>query len=230
MRLEVKKFKLHKLVKGIVIASLIILATVIFIAIASELDEEVAAFTSINEAIIFIEILVMGTYVIYGSIILAKLTVSEYEKRTMQLMFMYPINRKKLLLSKVCTVYLFTTIGVIVSSIFVIAGVSIMDQFIDIVPGEMNMQAIKGGFPIIGAVILMSGFFAIIPLFFGMRKKSTGSMIGTAIVVVCLACSNFGVILDLKTYLYRILGMGIISVIGILLTMNKTLNQLDEIG
>lgn len=228
MKLEYKKFKLQNLTKGVVIANLILLAAIVLMGIGSVVDME-AMFVSVEEGVLFVELLVVGTFIVYGSVVLAKLTVSEYKNKTIQLMFMYPINRKKLLISKLIIVYLFTTITVLISNIFILTGVSIIDHYIDFIPGIIDLKSIRGALPTIVAAIMMSGFLAIVPLYFGMRKKSTVHTIIASLIVVCLTSSNMGPVLDITDYLYRILILGIVAIISIILTVIYTLNNIDHI-
>lgn len=228
IRLEFKKFKLAGLSNGMIIANTILLALMIFMGGVSKYEGEVM-FQNVTDLVILSQILIMGTYVVYGSVVLAKLTISEYTNKTMQLMFMYPINRKKLLVSKVCIVYLFTTINVLISSVFVLTGLSITDHIIDIIPGVVNFVSVMEAVSVIGASIVMSGFFSILPLYTGMRKKSTASMIGSSFIVVCLACSNIGPAMNLKFYVGKILILGVVAIIGVALTMVNALNNLDSL-
>ena len=153
--------------------------------------------------------------------------VGEYEKKTIQLMFMYPINRKKLLMSKVIIVYLFTILNVLIGNLFLLMGMSVIDHFIDIIPGQMNLEYIRQQLPLLGVSIIMSGFLSIVPLYFGMKKKSTVHTVVASVVVVALTTTNSGNSIEGDRFLIRVAVLGIIALISILLTMNKTLNNIE---
>ena len=153
--------------------------------------------------------------------------VGEYEKKTIQLMFMYPINRKKLLMSKVIIVYLFTILNVLIGNLFLLMGMSVIDHFIDIIPGQMNLEYIRQQLPLLGVSIIMSGFLSIVPLYFGMKKKSTVHTVVASVVVVALTTTNSGNSIEGDRFLIRVAVFGIIALISILLTMNKTLNNIE---
>ena len=153
--------------------------------------------------------------------------VGEYEKKTIQLMFMYPINRKKLLMSKVIIVYLFTILNVLIGNLFLLMGMSVIDHFIDIIPGQMNLEYIRQQLPLLGVSIIMSGFLSIVPLYFGMKKKSTVHTVVASVVVVALTTTNSGNSIGEDRVLIRVAVLGVIALISILLTMNKTLSNID---
>ena len=226
--LEIRKFKLQKMNNGVILADLILLIMIILLGVITKADND-PLFLDINQGVIFVVLMVMATFIIYGSVLLAKLTISEYKNKTIQLMFMYPISRKKLLISKLIIVYLFTSINVLVGTTFVLVGISIADHFIDFIPGILTLKAVKGIFPMIGVGVITSGFLAIVPLFFGMRKKSTSHTIIAAVIIVCIMASNTGDVMELNQYFIRIAVLGTIAVVSIILTMIYTLNNIDSV-
>jgi len=221
-----KKFKFSMVTKGVIIANLILLASVLLIGITGKVELE-ESFASDKEMGLFIALMTMGTFIIYGSVILAKFTVSEYKNKTMQLMFMYPINRKKLLMAKLVIVYVFTGLNVLISNIFVMAGASIAEHFIHFVPGGVGIEMVRYVLPTVGLCIVVSGFLAIVPLFFGMRKKSVSHTIVASVIVTSLSISNVGEGLDVADYFYRILILGGIAALSIILTLIYTFNNID---
>lgn len=170
----------------------------------------------------------MLTYLIYGSTVLAKIIISEYRDKTIQLMFMYPIDRKKLILSKTMIVFLFTIINVAIGNVFLIISMGMLDLFYDFVPGTFNLVSLMPAMPLICANVFASGFLAIVPLYFGMRKKSTVHTIVAAIIVAILTCSGVGE-MSVSAYLLRILIVGGIAVVSFILTIGHTLNNTDNI-
>lgn len=226
IKLEMKKFKFHMISKGVIVANLILLVMVMLICIASKVDNEVS-FVDEKELGVFITIITIATFIVYGSVVLAKFTISEYEKKTIQLMFMYPINRKKLLMAKLIIVYVFTGLNVLVSNVFVITATSIVDHFIHFIPGGIGMGMIQYIMPTLGVSVGVSGFLAIVPLFFGMRKKSVAHTIVASVIVVCLSVSSVGEQVEITGYFYRILVLGIIAALSVILTLIYTFNNLD---
>ena len=141
---------------------------------------------------------------------------------------MYPINRKKLLLSKLCIVFIFTVVNVFLSNVFLITSMSIAEHFIDMIPGEFDMQAIEETLPMLITSVTTSGLLAIVPLYFGMRKKFTVHTIVAAVVVTMLTCSNSGAEVTISRYFIRFLVVGVIAFLSVLVSIVYTLNNLDS--
>ena len=121
-------------------------------------------------------------------------------------------------------------ISVFVSNLIMFPFMYIMEYIFDCVPGNLNGQILGEALPMLVVCILMSGFLAIVPLYFGMRKKkSTARMIITSIVVVNLACSSFGSLMSMGEYMIRVLILGVIAMCSILMTMKYTLDNVDNI-
>ena len=228
IRLEFKKFNLINNVKGVILADCILLGILIMLSILTRIDGEIL-FESATEQIIFIDLLVRDIFIIFSSVILAKLTVGEYKNRTMQLMFMYPINRKKILIAKLLIVYMFAVLAILSGDIFLIGGIKLIDNFIDVVPNTLTLQAIIEQVPMLCVSMIMSGFLAIMPLYFGMKKKSTSHTIIASVVIVALMSSSFGGSITDSYYLVRCIALGGIAIISIVITMGNALNNIDSI-
>lgn len=135
IKLEIKKFNLKKNIKGVAITNLVILGLVSFILIVSKYEGDVL-FTGFYEGIGFVDTMVKATFIIYSSVILAGLTVEEYKNKTINLMFMYPISRKKIFTAKLIIVSVFAFVNIVISDAFLISILGIIDGFIDIIPGS----------------------------------------------------------------------------------------------
>lgn len=227
IKLECRKFKFHFISKGTIIAMLSILAFVLMTAFIGKTENDPMC-NSIEEWLVSINLFSMMTFIIYGGTVLSKIIISEYRTKTIQLMFMYPIDRKKLLLAKTIIVYLFTTINMIIANIFVVIGAAVADRIVDFVPGEFNFASIIPILPLFLISILSSGFLAIVPLYFGMRKKSTSHTIVAAIIVTLLTCSGGN--LDMAGFLTKIMIAGGVALISFLLTIGYTLNNIDHVA
>ena len=227
MQLELKKFKFQFISKGTIIANLCILAFLLFVTSVGKAEGDPMWLTA-EEGIVMINIFVMCTFIIYGGCVLSKFVISEYRQKTIQLMFMYPINRKKLLLSKLCIVFIFTVLNVFLGNVFLITSMSIAEHFIDMIPGEFDMQTIVKTLPMLIASIMTSGLLAIVPLYFGMRKKSTVHTVVAAVIITMLTCSNSGVEVMISRYFIRFLIIGGIAFLSVLVSVIYTLNNLDS--
>ncbi|MCL2745650.1 MAG: ABC transporter permease, partial [Coriobacteriia bacterium] len=94
MKIELKKFNLIAHLIQLAIASVTLLALINLIAIG-----EAYPITTIE-----LSLLCLLTFVIWQGVLIAKFIVSEFRDKTIQLLFTYPVDRKKLILSKLVIV------------------------------------------------------------------------------------------------------------------------------
>ncbi|MDT9723591.1 ABC transporter permease [Xylanibacillus composti] len=123
---------------------------------------------------------------IYASAMLSRLVVDEYRNRTIAVLFMYPINRKKLLLSKLLIVCGLTFMFIIVSTVLVSAGFHFVNERGVLAPGPLTADIIaKQSLQLVVNAVSSAGL-ALIPLLFGFRKKSVPTTIISSILIVTL--------------------------------------------
>ncbi|QWU47108.1 ABC transporter permease [Bacillus sp. NP247] len=189
MKLELKKFKLGWYVKRAVIANIVILALLIFVSIVAQIEGD----PKIRDPQIILSMasaLVRATFIIFGGVLIAKLIIDEYKSKTILLMFSYPINRKKMMASKLAITATLTFITVIVSNILVVGIFFGIDSYFSILPNSFTVdQLIQEGINLIPLAIATAGI-SLIPLYFGMRKRSVPATIVSSIIVVLIAINN----------------------------------------
>lgn len=139
MKLELKKFKLGWYVKGAVIANIAILALMISTSIVApvEADPEIRDPQII---LLMASALVRATFVVFGGVLIAKLIIDEYKNKTILLMFSYPINRKKMMVSKLAITAIVTFITVILSNILVVGVFFGIDSYFSILPNSFTVD------------------------------------------------------------------------------------------
>lgn len=189
MKLELKKFKLGWYVKGAVIANIAILALMISTSIVApvEADPEIRDPQII---LLMASALVRATFVVFGGVLIAKLIIDEYKNKTILLMFSYPINRKKMMVSKLAITAIVTFITVILSNILVVGVFFGIDSYFSILPNSFTVdQLTQEGINLVPLAIATAGM-SLIPLYFGMRKRSVPTTIVASLIVVSIALNN----------------------------------------
>lgn len=189
IRLEIRKNKMMGYIKGILIANLAIigLMTLIYFADAEEMD---FLFTTYDAFFSMIETFVRVTFVIFSSAVMSRLIIDEYKGKTIQLMFMYPISRKRMLTSKLILVVLFAVVTTFLSILFMDGLVILLDRLYNIVEEPLT-SAILIQYVVKGLVTAVSaGGISLIPLYFGMKKHSTPATIISAVIIVGLLSGN----------------------------------------
>lgn len=189
MKLELKKFKLGWYVKRAIIANIVILALMIFVSIIAQVEGD-AEIRNPEAILLMASTIVRATFIIFGSVLIARLIIGEYKNKTILLMFSYPINRKKMMASKLAITAIVTFITVIVSNILVVGIFFGIDSYFSILPNSFTVdQLVQEGIKLVPLAIATAGM-SLIPLYFGMRKRSVPTTIVSSLIVVSIAMNS----------------------------------------
>lgn len=220
IRLEMKKIKLSRMLITVIIINSAILCFLMLINLDSK-DK----FNNFAEMLTIIELLVGATFVIYSSVLLARFIINEFRQKTITILFMYPIDRKKLLFSKLIIVYALTFCFVAISVILLSIGFCLVNDKLQFVPNLLDALTmnfvVNQTFHLIIYAASCAGM-ALIPLFFGMMKKSVSTTIVSSILIVFLLMSGGNPVLGSE-----IVVLGSLGIAGLLiayLTIRKVIN------
>ena len=190
IRLEWKKNKIGTYIRNAAIMT--VLLSLMLTAMAGELEtaETVEAYGTdmINASV---DLFMNMAYIIFTGVMLASFIVGAYEKRTMHLMFSYPINRKKILLSKMAAVWVFNVAAMVISKVFTFGMMLLARPFLGI-----SAAGIAFGAPLfwldmfLGSAAMVSISYIALPV--GLLMKSSKAAIVMAVVITFLTQGNFG--------------------------------------
>ncbi len=190
IRLEMRKNKIN-LLRAVLITDLVILLFMILIAFTG--IDDAGEFITYGDVFEGVHIFVKVTFLIFGSVLISKLVIDEYKNNTVTVLFMYPIPRKKLMAAKLIIVSLFILITVFVSNVLISAAlVGFNHYFMDAITGEVTLKLITSQITTAASDAVYSAGIGLIPLFFGLRKKSVPATIVSAVLLASVLSSNFG--------------------------------------
>lgn len=189
MKLEMKKIKMSGYMKGAFFSAIGILV-MLFVFMFIDKIEGLKVVTDYHEAFLVIDVMVRVTFVIFASVLISRLIINEYKDNTISILFTYPINRKKLLMAKLLIVLVFTFFAIIISNIFVDSILIIINSVYNIIPDNVTMNVINKNFVMIITNALSSSGMSLIPLYFGLRKKSVSATIISSILIATAINSN----------------------------------------
>lgn len=189
MKLEIRKFKMKGFIRGAVIADLVILALMLLIAFVDDAEVS-AAFPDYASIFSAIGTFSKVTFTIFAAVLIARLIIGEFNNKTITVLFMYPINRKKLLLAKLAVIVAFTFVAILSSDLVIGAFFCILNSFYPFIPDSLTGVQVMNFF--ISSVMDAFAFsgVSLIPLYFGMRKKSVSATIVASVLVATLLSSN----------------------------------------
>lgn len=189
MKLEMKKVKMWGYIRGVIIGNLVIIAMMAITILGLKYGGE-TELISFKFTFSMIDTLVKATFIIFAAVLLARFIIEEYKSDTITLLFMYPINRKKLIIAKLLIVVVFTFISIVLSNIFMDSVLCIINSFYNFIPGKLTTSLITNNLITIVINASAATGMSLIPLYFGMRKKSVPATIVSAILIVSIVCSN----------------------------------------
>ncbi len=189
MRLEWKKHHLSSYFKGMAICIVSIFTAMCFMSWISKVEDELI-FTDYAGYMAFADIFIRITFTIFSAVILSKVVIEEYKNKTIQLLFTYPLQRKKLMQAKLLIVFLFCFFSMIITTFIMSMLVFILNPMIGFFEVPVHIQDMMAIVPTTLINSFMIAGVSLIPLYFGMRKKSTPATITSAILIGCVLSSS----------------------------------------
>ncbi|MBB4826490.1 ABC-type transport system involved in multi-copper enzyme maturation permease subunit [Sporosarcina luteola] len=181
VKLEWRKHKMSRYFLSFLLCVAGIYGFVVFAAISSKHDIN-SVIPSYKDFFVLVTLLTNITFIILGGVILSRVVISEFRSKTINVLFTYPIRRKKLMLSKLLLVFTMTT-GAIFLGTWIMQGLTyFLQPAIGLFEGTFSKQELFATLPKTITNAIMMAAIALIPLFFGMRKKSTSATITSAVL------------------------------------------------
>jgi len=180
LRLEWKKNCIAGYFKGLISCIVGILAAVVLMALGSG-DEQV--FRDYTDFMSLTNILIRIVFIIFSSVILSRLVIDEYKNKTVQLLFTYPLKRKKIILAKLSLVFGFCFFSIIIATFMINIAVYFLNPMMNLFDTPVEIQEMVATIPFTFVNAFMMAGVSLIPLYFGMRRKSTASTITSAVLI-----------------------------------------------
>ncbi|OAB39325.1 hypothetical protein PMSD_05230 [Paenibacillus macquariensis subsp. defensor] len=191
MKLEIKKNKMGRYFKGVVIANLCILLFMCFMPYTDSIEEG-PMYSGLTDALSIVGTFVRVTFVIFASVLFAKLIIEEYKNNTISVLFTYPVQRKKIILAKILLITGMTFIVIVVSNVFVSGAFIMFNHYLNLVPNDLSNNWLSQALVNIVVQSIAATGMSLICLYFGMRKKSVPTTILSTLLIISLVNSNSG--------------------------------------
>lgn len=183
IQLEWQKSNISRYFRGLAVCIVVIFAAVALMALGSQSENEpmnYADFMSLSD------ILVRITYIIFSSVILSRLVIDEYKSSMIQVLFTYPLQRKKIIQAKLRIVFGFCFFSIIITTFMINLLTYFLNPMIGLFEGSVHLGDMTATIPATLINAFMIAGISLIPLSFGMRKKSTASTITSAVIIAFL--------------------------------------------
>ncbi len=143
-----------------------------------------------KEAVDLMITLVNDAFLIFSSVMLSKFVIGEYSRGTINILFTYPISRKKLIGAKLLTVGSFMVITVIMANTLILSLLYGMDRQYGFIGFDFDSTFML--FVVSKVIIYAFAFTGIstLCLYIGMIKKSQAATIISSIILVSVVGSS----------------------------------------
>ena len=215
IKLEYKKAKIS--VKSVVITNIILVALIMVTVYLAKTEGDLPIY-DYNTMFEFDGLMVRAVFLVFTAVIISRVMISEYTNKTINIMFMYPIKRMKIMVSKVFLILSFSFLSMFLSSIFVNICMYTINKFIYIFDERLTLEIISKGLIDNFIFSLIFSFISLIPMFVGMKKKSTVATIVTSVIVLSILGNGAQESIIITT------AMGVIGIIASYLSIRNVEN------
>ncbi len=189
MKLEMRKFRIHTYIRAAIIANVVILGLFCLFSYNQDVAEDMP-FTDFGMAFSVMDTLVRATYVVFAAVLLSRIVIDEYRNKSITVLFMYPIDRRKLIAAKLLVVVLFTLFADIGANLFAGLGFLVADSIWPVIPEPFTLSIAARTLSTVVMSAVATSFLSLIPLYFGMRKHSGSATVVSSFIVVAIVCQT----------------------------------------
>jgi len=189
--LELRKHRIGGYIRNAIIANIVAIAILFLMLYSSNMMEEVV-FADYTALFAGVDSFVRMIFIVFAAVLISRFIIDEYKSKTINILFMYPISRKKILLSKLAIIAIFTFSNIVVSEIVLNAILLTANAIVPIIQEPLTLSIIGGGALKLIMNAMAASIMSLIPLYFGMKKYSTPTTIMSSLLIVSIVCSNNG--------------------------------------
>ena len=197
IKLEWEKYEIGKYIRNAVI--LIVLLVIFnyamtFLGIANDPDTGVPDMAISNMGVSTnVELLTDITFLIFAAAMHATFIIGAYKNKTMNLMFLYPLNRKKIMAAKMLAVCIFCFAGIVIAKLacYGVSNLGFMMGQKASFPMDYNMLSVSFYIQLLirsAATISIS----LLALLIGMIAKSSKVTVISSFLLIILMQGNVG--------------------------------------
>lgn len=175
IKTDIRKFNLKKQPLYFILAVLGMAALIFGILYATD-----------ESAPVVIDVLVKPVFIVWEAVLTVIVIIDEFRNKTILMLYTYPLNKKKLIISKVLIVLYFSLAGIISSQILLNLLFYGFSQFIPQIHYELVWRQVIG----YGVSSIMVILLGLIPLAAGLVKYSTVATMVSAIMIIVMGSSS----------------------------------------
>lgn len=131
----------------------------------------------------FTNILIKITFIIFSGTMIASIVIDEFKNNTISVAFSYPISKKKIIKVKLLIVMIFCFCNIMITTFMINVLVFYLNPILHFFETPVKLSDILNTIPSVILVSIMCACISLIPMFFGMRRKSTATTITSSVII-----------------------------------------------
>lgn len=181
IKLEFRKLHFSKYV---LISAFSILLGMYFVFVA--LNDTAAGQHTFTNAFRSVEMIFVILYVIFFGVLNVSMVLSEYNNKTILLMFTYPIDRKKLILAKLIIITGFIAVSILLGYVLCGGFLVFVDSHFDMVQGDFSQAILKSWIQAAISTTIVFCCLGLLTFAAGMIKKSPTVTFVSSVILIFL--------------------------------------------
>lgn len=183
MKLELKKFGIAR---NIIFMIAGILFGILFITISlwDSMTDPKQTKDTFESTYLVIGLLMSCIFLVYASVLTARLVIGEYNQRTITIMFSYPLNRMKLIASKLTIIMIYTAISMAIGYACCSGYIVFVDKTFDALEGTFQTSMLQTWIPMAITAVIGCMVLSLWPFIVGMIRKSVPATVVTSLIAI----------------------------------------------
>src|SRR5690625_2866671 len=192
MKLEIQKHSVGMYIQASAIITILMIGLIYLFAYVPQFDPndpDLFIFEGYNNVIKLYGVVNMTIFCVFACVIYSRIIIEAYKGKQLILLFSYPINHKKILISKIATVTLFISVSMIVSNIIVFSTFFTTESISPIIVEPLSDTFILNALKTTSTMVVSTVSLSIIATGIGFYTKSVPTTIITGIILSSLLCN-----------------------------------------
>lgn len=181
IKLELKKIHFRNY---ILFSALLIVLSMYFVFVA--LHDSSGISRTFENTFRTVEMIFAFVFVIFFAVLNSALIISEYNNRTILLMFTYPVDKKKVIVSKLLVITLFIAVSMVIGYIFSGLFIAGLDGRFDLLEGEFGADILGRWILRAAVTVIVFSCLGLWTFAAGMVKKSVAATIVSSVLFIFL--------------------------------------------
>lgn len=134
----------------------------------------------------FVEFITTNAFFVFGAVLMSKYFVGEFENKTIQILFSYPINRKKIMIAKIIFVSIIIVMATVMSYLIILLLFYVMAYLTDVSMNFLTIKYIYDSFTGLVLNVVILNIAHTLTLYIGLKYKSSAAIIVASIVLLLI--------------------------------------------